>query len=433
MVRRNAELTLIVIGTMVTGGLYALASMGRDSTLPADILPFLGVILGLQVAAHIVVRRLAPAADGVLLPIAGLLNGIGYVFIIRLDRNLAGLQATWTAVGIAAFAATLMLVPRARNLDRYRYTLAFIGVGLLLLPLVPVIGREINGARLWVSIGAINFQPAELAKLALAVFFASYLVEKRDVLSVANWRVGPLLMPDPRHLGPLMLAWGGSLVVMTMQRDLGSSLLFFALFVVMLWTATQRTAYLGLGAVLFAGGTAFAWSTFDHVADRVRIWLDPWPEAAGAGFQLVQAAFGFAWGGLIGTGPGQGNPSLIPAVETDFIFAAIGEELGLLGASAVMAGFLLMVGTGLRIAARSPGSFEKLLALGLTTILGIQAFLIMGGVVRVVPLTGITLPFVSYGGSSLVANYILLALLLRISDRTSTSPGPRAKPAEVAL
>jgi peptidoglycan glycosyltransferase len=432
MVRRNAELTLIVIGTMVIGGLYTLASMGRDSTVPANILPFLAVILGLQVAAHIVVRRLAPAADGVLLPIAGLLNGIGYVFIIRLDRNLAGLQATWTAVGIAAFAATLMLVPRARNLDRYRYTLALIGVGLLLLPLVPVIGREINGARLWVSIGAVNFQPGELAKLSLAVFFASYLVEKRDVLSVANWRVGPLLMPDPRHLGPLMLAWGGSLVVMTMQRDLGSSLLFFALFVVMLWTATQRAAYLGLGAVLFAGGTFFAWSTFDHVADRVRIWLDPWPEAAGAGFQLVQAAFGMAWGGLIGAGPGQGNPSLIPAVETDFIFAAIGEELGLLGASAVVAAFLLMVGTGLRIAARSPGSFEKLLALGLTAILGIQAFLIMGGVVRVVPLTGITLPFVSYGGSSLVANYILLALLLRISDRTSASPGHQAKSAEVA-
>jgi len=426
--RRNTELGLLVLAIVTTAGLYALAGLGHNASLPANLVPLLVFFCALLVTAHMAVRRLAPGADGVLLPIAGLLNGLGYVFIARVDEDLAGLQATWTAVGIGAFVATLVVVRRLRDLDRYRYTFAVVGVGLLLLPLLPGIGRNINGARLWVSLGPINVQPGEAAKIALAIFFASYLVEKRDLLSVATFRVGPLLLPDPKHLGPLLIAWGGSLVVMVAERDLGSSLLFFALFVVVLWVATQRAAYLGLGGAMFGAGALIAWNAFDHVSARVRIWLDPWPEAQDAGFQVVQAAFAFGWGGLAGTGPGLGQPTIIPAAETDFIFAVIGEELGLLGTTAVLAGFLLMVGTGLRIAMRADGAFEKLVAVGLTTILAVQSFIIIGGVVRLVPLTGITLPFVSYGGSSLIANYVLLALLLRISDRTTSLSGGPPRP-----
>ncbi|MGH9284669.1 MAG: FtsW/RodA/SpoVE family cell cycle protein, partial [Acidimicrobiales bacterium] len=255
---------------------------------------------------------------------------------------------------------------------------------------------------------------------ALAVFFAAYLVERRELLSMATFRVGGLLLPDPKHFGPLLGAWGFSLVVITFEKDLGSSLLFFALFVAMLWVATGRGFYLGLGGGLFAAGAVAAWATFAHVQQRVDIWLDPWADASGSGFQIVQGLFAFGSGGVAGTGISLGSPGRIPAATTDFIFAVIGEELGLLGTTAVLIAFLLMVGSGLRIALAAQGDFEKLLAAGLTTILGFQTFIILAGVTRLVPLTGITLPFVSYGGSSLVANYVLLALLLRISHDTAT-------------
>ena len=415
--RRNTELGLVLLGGVITAAIYTLASLGRTADLPADIVPFLGVVLGLVVAAHVATRRLAPNSDGVLLPVAGLLNGIGYVFIARLDDDLAGLQAVWTAVGIAAYIATLAVVRRTRNLDRYRYTLMAIGIALLLLPLVPGIGRTINGARIWVGIGPVSFQPGEFAKIVLAVFFASYLVEKRELLRMAGARLGPIAIPDLRHFGPVLLAWGASLIVMFYERDLGSSLLFFAFFVVMLWVATERWTYLGVAGVLFAGGAYVAWRTFSHVQVRVDNWLDPWQDVADRGYQTAQATFALSFGGISGTGPGLGSPGRIPAVETDFIFAAIGEELGLLGTTAVLVAFLLMVGAGLRIALRADHPFDKLLAAGLTAILGLQSFIIIGGVIRLVPLTGITLPFVSYGGSSLVANYVLLALLMRISDR----------------
>jgi cell division protein FtsW (lipid II flippase) len=416
--RRNNELGLILLAVMLTGGLYALASLGRSASLPADIVPFLVVILGLLTVAHVAMRFLAPDADGMLLPLAAVLNGIGYVFIARLDTDLAGLQAVWTAIAIGAFVATLALVRRARDLERYRYSFAVLGVALLLIPLLPVVGRNINGARLWVRIGTINFQPAELAKIFLAVFFAAYLVEKRELLS--EMRITRGRVPDMRVVGPLLLAWGASLLVMIAERDLGSSLLFFAFFIVTVWVATGRGAYLGIGLALFAAGTAFAYSTFAHVQSRVDIWLNPWPKAADEGYQIVQAAYAFGSGGFAGAGPGLGAPGTIPAAATDFIFAAVGEELGLLGTSAVVAAFVLMVATGIRIALRSDQPFEKLLATGLTIIIGLQTFIIIGGVTRLVPLTGITLPFMSYGGSSLVANYILLALLLRVSDDTAS-------------
>lgn len=431
--RRRTELGLIVVAVIITGGAYVLAGLGRDATIPANIFPFLGIILGLLVTAHLAMRRLAPNADGILLPLAALLNGIGYVFIVRLDEaqadggRLAGAQSVWTAIGIGAFIATLIVVRRARDLERYRYTFAAIGMGLLVLPLVPVIGQTINGARIWVSIGPVNFQPGEAAKIALALFFAGYLVEKRELLALSNFRLGPLHLPDPKYLGPVAMAWGISLLVMTAERDLGSSLLFFFLFVVMLWVATGRTTYITVSTGLFAIGAFIAYNQFSHVRDRVEIWLNPWPVAKGDGFQIVEAAFAMADGGIAGTGIGLGTPTRIPVVETDFIFAAITEELGLLGGTAILCSYVLMVGAGLRIALRADSAFDTLLATGLTTLLGIQAFIIIGGVTRLLPLTGVTLPFVSYGGSSLVLNYVLLALLLRISDnsvKTSTVATP---------
>ena len=424
-VRRNTELGLIVLGTLVTVGAYLLASLARDATIPANIGPFLAIVLGLQLAAHVAIRRLAPDADGTLVPIAGLLNGLGYVFLVRIDeaksspQGLAGLQSGWIALGIVAFVGTLLFVRRVRDLEAYRWTLGMIGIGLLLLPLVPGVGRTINGASIWVRLGPVSFQPGEFAKILLALFFASYLVEKRELLAVSSFRLGPIPLPDPKHLGPVLLAWGVSLIVMVYEKDLGSSLLFFALFVALLWVATERASYLVVGAMLFAGGALFAHSQFTHVQDRVTIWLDPWQDPKGDGFQIVESAFAFSAGGVTGTGINLGSPTRIPYAETDFIFAAIGEELGLLGAGAVLLAYLLMIGAGLRIALRTEVPFERLLATGLTVLIGVQSFIIIAGVTRVLPLTGVTLPFVSYGGSSLIANYVLLALLLRISDDTA--------------
>jgi peptidoglycan glycosyltransferase len=416
--RRNSELSLILLGAVIVGGAYTLASLGTTASIPANIGPFLAVIVGLFIAAHVAVRKLAPGADGMLLPLAGLLNGIGYVFIARLDKDLAGLQATWTAVGIVAFIVTLAVVRRPRSLERYRYTFLLIGAGLLMLPLVPGVGRTINGAKIWVSLGPVNFQPGEFAKVALAIFFAAYLVERRELLAMASWPQFRPILPDPKFLGPIILAWGLSLVVMTAEKDLGSSLLFFALFIVMLWVATEKTAYLGVGGVLFAIGAFFSWSTFSHVKDRVTVWTNPWADASDKGFQIIQGWYALAWGGIAGRGLGLGTPTRIPEVQNDFIFAAIGEELGLLGGTAILIAYLLMIGAGLRIAMRAEASFDKLLATGLTTLIGLQTFIIIAGVTRVLPLTGVTLPFVSYGGSSLVANYVLLALLMRISDES---------------
>ena len=402
---------------------YALASLGRSSAIPANLGPFLAWMLALLGLAHLANRRLAPQADPILLPLVLLLNGLGYVMIARLGGDirgggdLAGLQATWTAVGIGAYIATLLFVPRVRMLQQYRYLLGLLGLGLLLLPLAPGIGREINGARIWASLGPINFQPGEFAKIALALFFAAYLVDKRELLRTRL---------EVRDLAPIAIAWIGSLGIMVLERDLGSSLLFFALFVVLLWVAAERALFLILGLGLFSMGAVFSWWRFDHVAARYDVWLDPFSDPKGDGFQIVEASFAMADGGLTGTGLGQGEPDRIPFVESDFIFAAIGEELGLVGSVAILMVFLLLIGAGLRLAVDAGRTFETLLATGLTTLLGFQAFIIMGGVLRVVPLTGITLPFVSYGGSSLVSNYVLLALLVRMSDeqRAAAAGGP---------
>jgi peptidoglycan glycosyltransferase len=424
--RRNTELGLMVLVVIITASAYVLASLGADATIPANIVPFLLAVLGLLLLAHLALRRLAPDANPILLPVAALLNGLGYVVIAGLDEQLARQQAVWTAVGIAAFIATLVVVKRPRDLTRYRYTFALVGLGLLLLPLMPVIGETINGSRIWVALGPVNFQPGEVAKVVLALFFAAYLADQRELIATSVWKVGPLRLPDPKYLGPVVVAWLVSLVVMVYQKDLGSSLLFFALFVVMLWVATERPSFLVLGAALFAAGAYAAWRLFGHVQDRVDIWLDPWQDPSGTGYQVIQGFFAMGFGGVVGTGLGLGGQVRIPASENDFIFAVIAEQLGLLGGTLVIMAFLLMVGAGLRIAITADHAFDKLLATGLTLLLGVQAFIIIGGVTRLLPLTGVTLPFVSYGGSSLVVNYVLLALLLRLSDA-----GPARSPVAV--
>lgn len=421
---RRVELGLIALIAIVVVSAYGLASLGESASVPADIGPFLAWMLGLFFFVHLSVRRFAPAADPVLLPMALLLNGLGYVMIARLGEDvndgsdLAGLQSVWTAVGIGGFVVTLLLVPRIRELAQYRYLLGVAGLALLALPLLPI-GVEINGARIWVSIGPVNFQPGEFAKIALALFFASYLVDTGDLIRT---RI------ELRDLAPIALAWAASIGVMVLEKDLGSSLLVFALFVVLMWVATERALFLGLGAGLFAVGGVIAFRLFAHVERRIDSWLDPWADPQDSGFQIIQATYSMAEGGLTGTGLGRGEPDRVPFAETDFIFSAIGEELGLAGTTAILMAFLVLIGSGLRIALRATRPFEKLLAVGLTTLLGIQAFIIMGGVVRLIPLTGITLPFVSYGGSALVSNYVVLALLMRLSheQRSQDPVGPTA-------
>ena len=419
---------MVVMAALITAGAYTLAALGKNAEMPARIVPFLVALLGLLLFAHIGVRALARGADATLLPLAVLLNGVGYVVIARLSERLAGLQTTWTFISIVAFLLTLLFVRRPADLARYKWTFLVAGVVLLLVPLVPGLGTSVGGARIWVNIGPVTFQPGEFAKLALALFFAGYLAESRHEIAEGESRIGGVRVPAMRHLLPITMAWGFAVVVMVAEKDLGSALLFFTLFAVIMWVATERALFLGVGLGLFALAAVSAWALFSVVQTRVSIWLDPWAQYEGKGYQIVQAMFAFSNGGTGGTGLGLGSPTKIPAAKTDYIFAAVGEELGLLGATAVLVSFLLLIGAGLRVAMRAERDFEKLLAVGLTTIIGMQAFIIMGGVLRVVPLTGITLPFVSYGGSSLLANYVLLALLIRLSDtgarRRGESPDP---------
>ncbi|HWC39394.1 MAG TPA: FtsW/RodA/SpoVE family cell cycle protein [Acidimicrobiales bacterium] len=431
--RRRTELGLLILGGMVVGFAYVLASLGKTASIPADIGPFLGVIYGLALVAHVANRWLVPDATPVILPVAALLNGIGYVVIARLNYKLAGLQAVWTGLGVAVYVLTLVVIRHSRDLARYRYLVAFAGLALLLLPLAPKLGQNINGARLWVRLGPVTFQPVELAKIALIIFFASYFVEKRELLTLPTVRVGNRLITDPRPFGPVVLAWGFSLLVMTAERDVGFSLLIFVLFVSMLWMATGRLTYLVVGAVLFVIGAFVAAHLFGHVHDRITVWLDPWKYANGIGYQVVQSQYAFGSGGLAGSGLGLGHPTLIPVASSDFIFAAIGEEMGLLGTVGIIMAFLVLVGTALRTALGAKSDFPKLLAAGITAAIGFQAFFIMAGVVRLLPLTGVTLPFVAYGGSSLLANYVLIALLMRVSDENVEQAVPPQAENRVAI
>ena len=428
--RRASELGLGVLAVIVAAFGYLLVQLAQKPSVPADLWVILVAVLGLFIAAHVAVRRLAPDADPVLLPIAALLNGLGFVTVARLDSNLGRIQAIWTAVSVLAFVLTLLAVRRIRTLERYRYTFLLLGMIALLLPLAPGIGKTINGARLWVGVGPVNFQPGEAAKVLLVLFFAAYLVDKRELLASGVRRVGRLRLPEVRHLGPLLVVWGISILIMVRETDLGQAMLVFALAGVMLYVATDRAAYTLFALVMFLGASVVAYELFGHVQSRVVVWLDPFKYANNQGYQLVQGLFGFAAGGFAGTGLGLGNPKTIPNVATDFVFAAIGEELGLIGTVAILIALLLFVGTGLRIAMRADRPFPKLFATGLTSIVGLQSFVIIGGVTRTIPLTGVTLPFISYGGSSLVANWVILALLLRISD--DNAHGTPARQSRVA-
>ncbi|MGH8968923.1 MAG: FtsW/RodA/SpoVE family cell cycle protein [Actinomycetes bacterium] len=437
---RNVELVLLVFSVALAMAAWASVGLAHDGELPAGMLGYgggLGLLFG---AAHLALRRLARDADPVLLPAATLINGLGLAVIHRLDladadraaqtggdagTAAAPAQLTWTAVGVVLFVVVLVLVRDHRILQRFTYTAMLAGIGLLLLPLLPLIGTTINGARIWIRLAGFSFQPGELAKLVLLVFFAGYLVVKRDVLALAGRRVIGIDLPRVRDLGPIILAWTASLAVLVFERDLGSSLLFFGVFVALLYVATERLSWLLIGLGLFLSGSFLAWTVFGHVQKRVDIWLNPFADrnVADDSYQLVQALFGMGTGGILGKGLGQGRPDIVPFAKTDFIVAALGEELGLTGLMAVLVLYAVMVQRGLRTAVAVRDSFGKLLAAGLAFSVALQVFVVVGGVTRLIPLTGLTMPFLSYGGSSLVANWALIAMLLRISD-AARRPAP---------
>jgi peptidoglycan glycosyltransferase len=412
--RRDTELLLLLAAAPAVALLFALVHAEAGAALGWQQFAVPLGLLAAFCAAHVAARFLAPGADPVLLPIAFALTGIGLAFVTRLDPALAASQVLWVAGGIVALVATLAAVPSLERIARYKYTIALAGIVLLLLP--AVIGVEVNGAKLWLRFAGFSFQPAEVAKVLIVLFLAAYLAENRDVLSVSTKRVLGVWLPPLKHLGPLLVMWAVSLVVLVAEKDLGSSLLFFGVFLVMLYAATGRSGYVIVGGGLFAVGASAAYAMFTHVQSRVAIWLDPFADAADRGYQLVQALFAFGAGGMVGVGPGKGLPERIPYVETDFIFAAIGEELGLLGAAALVVAYLVFCLRGLATGTRARSDMAAFTATGLVATFGLQTFVILGGVTRLIPLTGITLPFVSYGGSSILANFMLLGLLMRAGD-----------------
>ncbi|MBN1629255.1 MAG: FtsW/RodA/SpoVE family cell cycle protein [Thermoleophilia bacterium] len=417
---RNRELVFLIPALVLTTLGFALVYTQKASTLTLTSLTYGGLFMALFLIAHIGRRFLAVQADPYLLPITALLSTLGLVLLYRLNEDLALRQSMWLVVGLVAFLLVLALV---RNLNfLYRYRLVIGILGLLFLLVTAIFGREINGARLWVDFGPINFQPAELGKILLVVFFAAYLVDIREALSVSTRRILGVSLPPFRYLAPLLIVWALSMVLLVFVKDLGTSLLFFGALLVLIYVATGRFFYVLVGLVLFFAGATLLYYLFPHVQLRVDIWLDPWRDPSNKGYQIVQSLFALAEGGLFGRGLGEGylilqsGRTIIPNLETDFIFSAIGEELGLVGAVGIILLYLIFTYRGLRVAVQAKQDFPRLLATGLTSIFALQAFLIIGGVIKLIPLTGITLPFVSYGGSSIVANFVLLALLLRASD-----------------
>jgi cell division protein FtsW (lipid II flippase) len=442
---RNVELFLLVFSLVIAMAAYASVGIAHDGKLPAGMVGYGGGLAVLFVAAHLALRRFAPDADPLLLPCVTMINGLGLAMIHRIDLALgdraaasgsdyapaAPPQLTWTAVGVILFIAVLVVVRDHRILQRFTYTAMLAGLVLLLLPLLPVIGTTINGARIWIHLAGFSFQPGELAKLALLVFFAGYLVVKRDVLALASRRVVGIDLPRGRDLGPIIVAWAASLAVLVFERDLGTSLLFFGAFVALLYVATERLSWLLIGIALFLSGSFLAWSLFGHVKQRVDIWLDPtahYNDAIGGSYQLMQGLYGMGTGGILGKGLGQGRPDIVPYANTDFIVAAIGEELGLTGLMAVLLVYAIVVQRGMRTSIGVRDAFGKLLAAGLSFSMALQVFVVVGGVTRLIPLTGLTMPFLSYGGSSLVSNWALVAVLLRISDAARRPAPPPASP-----
>jgi cell division protein FtsW (lipid II flippase) len=437
---RGVELVLLAFAALlVTGALVLVEANQEEELRPA--LFYVGVAyLALFTVAHFAVRRFAAYADPLILPCVALLNGLGLVMIHRLDlaqidqaaalgrelpTELVYRQIAWTAVGLVLFVAVLGLVRDHRLLARYAYTAGFTGLVLLALPgVLPASISEVNGARLWLRLGIFSIQPGEFAKILLIVFFAAFLVQKRELFTTAGRSFLGMELPRARDLAPLLVAWGLSIGVLVLERDLGTSLLFFGIVLVLLYAATERVSWLIIGLLFFAGGASVAYQLFSHVQRRVAIWIDPFADFDGAGFQIGQALFGLGTGGIGGTGLGAGRPDLVPYAESDFMLSTIGEELGLIGLAAILVIYLVLCTRGLRSALAVRDSFGKLLATGLSFALAMQLFVVVGGASKLIPLTGLTLPFLSYGGSSLVANYALIALLLRISH-AARAPLPR--------
>jgi cell division protein FtsW (lipid II flippase) len=419
---RNRELLHLVAACVLTGVGFASVYIAGKSVVSASSLWYFAFFLGLYLAAHLVVRAALPYADPYLLPVAALLTGIGLTMIYRIDRDLAFRQALWIVVGVALFAVLAVVLRDHRTLDSYKYILGLTAVFLLVLPAIPGLGTTINGASLWIRLGPIAFQPGELAKVLLVVFLAGYLRDKREVLVSGLGRFG---LPSPKHAGPLLLVWGGAMLVLFQTNDLGGGLLYFAVFLAMLYVATARWQYIAVGTGLFSLGAYALYHVVPHVQDRVTVWLNPWAEPYGNGYQLVQSIYAISGGGLFGTGLGRGvllspeGNAYVPYLQTDFIYSAIAQELGLAGGAAVILLYVIALYRGFRIAMLADDGFSKLLAVGLTATLALQAFIILGGVTGLIPLTGITLPFVSYGGSSIVANFLALWLLLSVSNRAN--------------
>jgi cell division protein FtsW (lipid II flippase) len=434
--RRRTEAGLLAMGALVVLSATLMLSLALTNALPDHVTEFLAALLVIAVGAQMVNRWLVPDADPVIVPVALFLNGLGYVMIERGDPNAAGQQFTWTVVGLVLYATVLVVVRRSRDLERYRYLTAGCALVLLVAPLLPGIGEKINGARLWVHFSSIEFQPVEIAKLLLVIFFASYFIDKRELLTISTRRVGDRLFPDLRAFGPVVIAGAVALLIILVEHDIGFSLLLFVVFLVMIWLATGRWTYVVVGLAVFAMGTFVASHVLGQVNARITDWIDPWAHYYnGTGYQPVQGELAFGRGGVFGTGIGFGiavRPDILPVSSSDYIFAVIGEELGLVGAAAVVCCYALIVGAGLRVARRARSEFARLVAAGLTATLGLQAFLIMAGNTRLLPLTGVTLPFVSYGGSSLIANYALLALLMRISNEGNQAIAEPATPSWAA-
>ncbi len=429
--RRGAELALLLLSLAVGIGAYLAVGLGVDGTVPVDLLTYGAWLAVLVLACHVVIRLVAPYADPVLLPVVSALNGLGLAVIHRIDLAneakgsgfgpFAGTQLTWMTLGAALFVGVLLLLRDHRRLQSLTYTAGLGAIVLLLMPLVPGLGRTINGSRIWIGVGPFSFQPGEVAKVLLVIAFAGYLVVHRDALALAGRRFLFVDLPRGRDLGPIVAMWLLSLGILVFQRDLGSSLLFFGLFLVMLYVATERPGWLVVGGALFVGGAYAGWLALSHVQARVAAWLDPFGSDVDA-YQLVQGLYGMAWGGLVGRGLGQGRPDITPLSWSDFIVTAIGEELGLTGVMAVILLYGILVERALRTALICRDNFGKLMATGLGVVVALQVFVVIGGVTRLIPLTGLTTPFLSQGGSSLIANWVIVALLVRISDQARRPP-----------
>ncbi|MFM2411946.1 MAG: hypothetical protein RLZZ587_279 [Actinomycetota bacterium] len=425
---RNLEATLILFAMIITSSALALVDLGATGHLNVSII---GLSLGLGaivLAMHVAQRFVARDADPLILPIVTLLNGLGIAMIHRLDiangltgwQSQATRQMVWTAIATVVAIGVIVMVRNHRVLQRYRYVWMATGIVLLVMPLIPFIGVTINGARLWVNLGIVSFQPGEIGKIALALFFAGYLVTARDSLSMVGKKFLGVRWPQVKDLGPIFVVWMVAMMVLIFQRDMGTSLLYFGLFLVLMYVATGRAIWFVVGGGLFGAGALVASRFLTYVEGRFDAWLDSFnPEiydAVGGSYQLVQGMFGFASGGVIGTGLGAGHPNITPLAESDYIVASLGEELGLVGVFAILCLYLLFISRGMRIGINGADDFGRLLAVGLTFVIALQVFIVIGGVTRVIPVTGLTTPFLAAGGSSLVANWIIVALLLRLSD-----------------